>query len=171
MTVPFNAIVITGVEEARRKLVSARFWDALLRIAPRALLPTAAKLKSRAPIGETGKLSRGFDVRAKRISRGLIRGVQAEIGARVSYGHLVARGHKIIARGATRYTFGGTARTRIASRALLGIERSKLKARRAGIAIGFVPPNPFVVATMAEDRAQTVRLIEKMLEQAVTHDP
>jgi hypothetical protein len=171
VTAPLTTIVITGVEEARRKLDRARWWDALMRIAPRSLLPTAAKLKGRAPVGETGKLSRGFDVRAKRISQGFIQGVQAEIGARVGYGHLVARGHKIVARGATRFTFGGTARTRIASRALLGTERSKLKARRAGPAIGFVPPDPFAVASMAEDRAQIVRLIEKLLEQEVARGP
>lgn len=168
MTGPLQAVVIEGVEDIRRKLNADRWWAALLRIAPRALIPTASKLKSRAPVGETGKLSRGFDVRAKRISQGFIRGVQAEIGARVSYGHLVARGHRIIARGATRFTFSGTARTRIGARAVLGIERSKLKARRAGMAIGFVPGNPFAIAAVAEDRAQVVRLIEKMLEQEVT---
>lgn len=165
---PLETIVVTGIEEARRRLQPARWWAALLHIAPRALLPTAAKLKSRAPKGETGKLSRGFDVRAKAINQGFISGVQAEIGARVRYGHLVARGHRIIARGKTRFTFSGTARKPIPGRAVLAAERRKLKARRLGVAIGFVPANPFAEQTFAEDRGNIIRRIEKLLEQSVT---
>jgi len=188
MTAPLNAIVITGAEEARRKLVPARWWAALLQIAPRALMPTASKLRSRAPKGESGKLSRGFDVRAKPISQGFIQGVQAEIGARVSYGHLVTRGHQVIARGRGRgtkgavigsravvvtrraLTLGGQIATRQESvtRVIRSTRSAELKARRAAGALGFVPGNPFAEQTFLEDRVQIIRLIEKLLEQDVS---
>lgn len=148
------------------------FWDALMRIVPRALTPTAAKLRSRAPRGKTGKLSRGFDVRARRISQGLVQGVQAEIGARVPYGHLVAAGHRIVARGPGRRVIGdlekmgpwGVSRARGIRTSL----RRSLKARRLAGAIGFVPGHPFEDQTWQEDRGNVVRLIERLLAQDVT---
>jgi hypothetical protein len=183
MTAPLQAIVVTGAEEARRKMVPARWWAALLGIAPRALTPTAAKLKSRAPRGRSGKLSRGFDVRAKPIHQGFIQGVQAEIGARVSYGHLVTRGHQVIARGRGRGTKGAQIGNRTVTRnrmrggfvvservtlAVRSTRAAELKARRAAGALGFVPGNPFAEQTFLEDRVQIIRLIEKLLEQDVS---
>jgi hypothetical protein len=165
---PLETVVFSPpIAQLQRRLTPARWWAAIERNAPRVLVPTAARLKTTAPRGKSGKLSRGFDVRAKPVRQGLVQGVQAEIGARVRYGHLVSRGHQIIARGATRFTFSGTARKAIPGRAVLAAERSKLKARRAAGAIGFVAGDPFVEQAVAADRANIIRLSEKLLEQEV----
>lgn len=165
---PLETEILEGLPQLNRRLDPRRWWGAIMRIAPRTLAPTAARLPRLAPRGRTGKLGRGFDVRAKRISQGLVEGVQAEIGARVRYGHLVTGGHRIIARGATRFTFSGTARRPIPGRAVLAAERTKLKLRRLGVGLGFVPGNPFVEQAVAADRVTIVRLSEKLLEQEVS---
>ena len=167
---PLETVVFEGLPELRRKLDPQRWWEAILRIAPRTLAPTAARLPSLAPRGKTGKLRRGFDVRARRINQGFIQGIEAAIGARVPYGHLVTEGHRIIARGKTRFTFSGTARKAIPGKKVLAAERSALKLRRQGAGLGFVPGNPFVRTAVAQDRARIVGLVEKLLAVEVTRD-
>jgi hypothetical protein len=165
---PLETVVLEGLPELRRRLDPQRWWDAIMRIAPRTLIPTAARLPALAPRGKSGKMRRGFDVRVKRISQGLIQGVEAQIGARVPYGHLVTEGHRIIARGRTRFTFSGTKRKAIPGRKVLAAERTALKLRRQGTGLGFVPGNPFVVNAVAQDRPRIVGLAEKLLQVEVT---
>lgn len=154
-----------------RALDPARWWMVLQHIVSRALVPTAAKLGSRAPRGKKGRL-RHFSVRAKPISQGLIRGVQAEIGGPARHGHLVAFGHRIIPRGPSRRRLSITT-VRISKRTGRQVvsvregfdptSRQRLKERRARGAIGFVPGHPFEDTVWREDQAQVVRLIEKLL--------
>jgi len=163
---PLETIVFSPpIAELQRRLSPARWWAAIERNATRVLMPLAARLKTTAPRGKTGKLGRGFDVRAKPVHQGLIQGVEASVGARVPYGHLVSRGHRIIARGATRFTTG--ARAMKGNPALRGRERTALKLRRQGEALGFVPGDPFVEQAVAAERANIIRLNEKLLEQEV----
>jgi hypothetical protein len=147
---------VVNLAELQQRLNPVLWYAALERVAPRALVLLAADLRGRAPRGRTGKLARGFDVRARRIDRGLVQGVQAEVGARVPYGHLVAEGHRVIPRGPAR---SGTTRSQRASL------RSGLKARRAAGAIGFVPGNPFVLQAVAERGPQVIAVLERLLMQ------
>lgn len=157
--------------ELERALEPSVWWTAIERNVPRALAPVAVAMKGTAPKGKTGKLSRGFDIRAKRVNQGFIQGVQAEIGSRTPYGHLVERGHQIIARGPGRKVLGdlekfgswGTARLREKRAAF----RSALKARRAAGPIGFVPGRFFGRGTMESHRGQIMSLLERLVIQDV----
>lgn len=144
--------------ELNRALDGEAWWAAIERHAPRAMMPAAHAMRQTAPKGKTGKLSRGFDVRAKRIRQGLIQGVQVEIGARVPYGHLVERGHQIIARGPQRK---GIKLTRERRKEL----RTSLKARRAAGAIGHVPGRFFGREAVEQRRSQIMSLLEKLVAQ------
>lgn len=158
-----ETFVVSGVPELSRALDSTRWWAAIERHAPRALTPTVNALRSAAPKGKTGKLSRGFDTRTKRISQGFIQGVQVDIGARVPYGHLIERGHKIIARGPTRFT--KAARAMKGNAALRKAGRTALKARRLAGSQGFVPGTFFARRTLQSRQAQTMSLLERLLRQ------
>jgi hypothetical protein len=133
-----------------------RFWDAVMRIVPLAFAPTATRMQLRAPRGKTGKLARRVQVRAKRVSQGFIQGVEVQFIVGVPYGHLVAQGHRIIARGEQRkgLKLSTVDRTK---------RRTALKRRRAAGAAGFVPANPFATQTLAEDRAAAIGRIESGL--------
>lgn len=148
-----EVFIIDGLDALKRATDPDRWWAALERNAPRAFAPMAKAIQSAAPKGRTGKLSRGFDVRAKRISQGFIQGVQVDIGARVPYGHLVERGHRIIARGPGRK--GGR----------LGVLRKALKARRLAGGTGFVPGQFFAQRTFDVQGEQVLGLLVKLLEQ------
>lgn len=130
-----------------------QFWDALQRIIPRALAPTAARMRAAAPRGKTGKLSRRVEVHVKRISSGFIQGVEADFGVGVPYGHLIEAGHKIIPRGPGR------------KGAKLGALRTQLKARRAQGSKGFVPGTGFASRAFTADRASTAQALEAALRQ------
>lgn len=149
-----ETFVISGVPELSRALDGDRWWAAIERHAPRALAPVVHSLRAAAPKGKTGKLSRGFDTRTKRINQGFIQGVQVDIGARVPYGHLVERGHKIIPRGPQRK---GRPRSRSFAVAL--------KARRAAGSRGFVPGRFFARDAVEAGRAQTMSLLERLVAQ------
>lgn len=144
---------IDGVEKIQRALDANRWWQAIERHAPRAFTSMIPALKAAAPKGKTGKLSRGFDIRAKRIAQTLISGVEVDIGARVPYGHLVERGHQIIARGPGRK---GSKR---------GVLRKALKARRLAGSQGFVPGRFFGAGVVATHGERTVSLLAKLVEQ------
>lgn len=151
-----------------------RFWDTVGRILPRTVLSTAAKMRQRAPVGKTGKLSRRVDIRVVRVSQGFVQGVEVQFGVGVPYGHLVSAGHRIIARGRTQLsvtTVGISKRTgRQTVRTRLGrniFARTELKERRLGGAIGVVPGNPFATGTLQEDAGAIVRGIEQGLTNAV----
>lgn len=148
-----ETFVVSGVPELRRALDADRWWAAIERHAPRALVPVANAMRSAAPKGKTGKLARGFDVRAKRINQGFIQGVEVDIGARVPYGHLIERGHRIIARGPGRK--GGKK----------GALRKALKARRLAGGQGFVSGTFFARTTMENLSGQTISLLERLLRQ------
>lgn len=148
-----ETFVISGVPELSRALDGLRWWDAIERHAPRALTPIVSGLRAVTPKGKTGKLSRGFDMRTKRISQGLIQGVQVDIGARVPYGHLIERGHQIIPRGPSRK--GGKK----------GALRKALKARRLAGSRGFVPGRFFARRALEAGRAQTLSLLERLIAQ------
>jgi len=148
-----ETFTISGVPELQRALDPNRWWAAIERNAPRALAPVVNAMRSAAPKGRTGKLARGFDTRTKRINQGLIQGVQVDIGSRVPYGHLVERGHKIIARGPGR------------SGAKKGALRTALKARRSAGAIGFVAGRFFGQRTLQARGAQVMSLLERLLAQ------
>lgn len=163
---------IDGLERALRATDPARWWEAIARHAPRAMIPLARAMANAAPKGRTGKLSRGFDVRAQRIQQGLIQGVQVDIGSRVPYGHLVERGHRIVPRGRG---FKLTIRNRLRGGFVISEEirqRSRggqsLKARRAG-ATGFVPGRFFGARTFASQGDQVIGLLERLLEQDFGH--
>lgn len=149
-----------------------RFWYAVAGVLPRAAGGTAAKMQLRAPHGASGKLSRRVDVRVILVNQGLVQGVEAQFIVAVPYGHLLARGHRIIPRGpgraglapATRGEKGARGRLIRGRRAEL---RSALMARRAGGAIGFVPADPFALGSLREDQGTIVRAIERGLTDAV----
>lgn len=136
-----------------------RWWVAIERNIPRAMLPVAHAMRSTAPKGRTGKLSRGFEVKAKPVSQGLVQGVEVQIGSRSPYAHLVERGHQIIARGPGRKK--GLKRER---RAEL---RSRLKARREAGPIGFVPGRFFGRIALDQRREQVLSLLERLVIQDV----
>ena len=153
-----------------------RFWDVLAGLLSRAARPTAARMQHRAPHGKTGKLSRRVDVRVVRVNQGFVQGVQLDFIVAVRYGHLVAGGHRIIARGPTRKQVSITTE-RISTRTgrqvistRLGFDptsRIQLAQRRGRGALGFVPANPFASATLQEDDGRIVRAVEDGLTHAV----
>ena len=165
-----ETFVVSGVPELSRALDGSRWWAAIERNAPRALVPVANAMRAAAPKGKTGKLSRGFDLRTKRVSQGFIQGVEVEIVERVPYGHLVESGHQIIARGpgrkglspATLAEKGPRGRLMRGRRAQL---RRALLARRAAGAIGFVPGRFFGRDTLRSMEAQTMSLLERLVRQ------
>lgn len=130
-----------------------RFWDAVMRILPVALASTAARMQLRAPRGKTGKLSRRIQIRTVRVNQGFVQGVEGQFVVAVPYGHLVARGHRIIARGAQRKGLR-------LSKTERKTRRTALLRRRAAGAIGFVPADPFALQTLTEDRALMIQRIE-----------
>lgn len=158
--VAFEGVVVEVSPQLRRLLNGRSVMEALERAAPRAMILVAADIRARAPRGKTGKLGRGFDVAARRI-RGLAGGVEVAIGARVPYGHLVAGGHRIIARGPTR-------KDRRLSRVARAAARSSLKQRRILGGRGFVPGNPFVTDAFASRGPDAVRLLERLIAQDLT---
>lgn len=137
-----------------------KFWDVVAGLAARGAQVTARKIQSRAPVGKSGKLSRRVDVRVTRVNQGFVQGVQLDFIVAVPYGHLVSRGHRIIARGEQRLGLK-------LSKADRASRRAGLLRRRGAGAIGFVPPNPFATATLQEDEGQIVRAIEQGLTDAV----
>lgn len=163
---------IDGLDRALRATDPSRWWEAIERHASRAMIPVARAMANAAPKGKSGKLGRGFDVRTQRIRQGLIQGVQVDIGARVPYGHLVERGHKIVPRGrgskvVTRHRLLGgfviTEQVRQRSRG-----GASLKTRRAG-ASGFVPGRFFGERTFRSQADQVVGLLSRLLEQDFGH--
>lgn len=145
----------------RRPVPDGRqFWGVVAGILSRALRSTAATMQGRAPHGKTGKLARRVDVRVTRVNQGLVQGVQADFIVAVPYGHLVSRGHRIIARGAPRQGIK-------LSKGERATRRTALLRRRGAGAIGFVPANPFATATLQEDEGHIVQGIEQGLTDAV----
>jgi hypothetical protein len=137
-----------------------RFWDTVARILSRATRSTAAKMQARAPHGKSGKLSRRVDVRVTRINQGFVQGVEADFIVAVRYGHLVARGHRIVARDAQRKGLR-------LSKGERATRRSALLERRGRGSLGFVPANPFAAGTLQEDQGSIVQAIEDGLTNAV----
>ena len=158
--------------ELQRSLDPDAWWRAIERNVPRALTPVAAAMKAAAPKGKSGKLSRNFEVISRRVSQGFIQGVEADIVTKVPYGHLVERGHKIIARGPGRRVLrdlekiGGpwaTARLREKRAAF----RRSLKERQAAGAIGFVQGRFFGQRTLEDRREQVLSLLGSLVMQDV----
>ena len=137
-----------------------RFWDVVAGLLPRAARPTASRMQLRAPHGKTNKLSRRVDVRVTRVNQGLVQGVGVDFIVAVPYGHLVARGHRIIARGAQRQGLK-------LSKGERATRRTALLRRRGQGSTGFVPANPFASATLQEEEGAIVRGIEQGLTDAV----
>lgn len=137
-----------------------RFWDVVAGLMSRVTRATAGKMQARAPHGKSGKLSRRVDVRVVRVNQGFVQGVQADFVVAVPYGHLVSRGHKIIARGAQRKGLKLTKADR-------ATRRTALLRRRGEGAIGSVPANPFATGALQEDEGQIVRGIEQALTDVV----
>jgi hypothetical protein len=146
----FDAFVIEGIPELERALDPNLWWDALERALPEAVEPVRVEMVSRAPV-RSGKLANSITVTIRRMSQGFIRGVEALFGTGVPYGHLVEKGHKIIARGPSR---SGLTKTK---RAAL---RSGLIARRAAGAIGFVQARPFAEPAAVGHEAEVIARIE-----------
>ena len=153
---PLEVVVI----ERRPAPDGQRFWDAVGRILSPATRGTAAKMQARAPRGKTGKLSRRVDVRVARVNQGFVQGVEIDFIVGVPYGHLVARGHRTIARGKQRKGLR-------LSKGERATRRSALLERRGRGALGFVPANPFASQTLAEDQGTLVRAVEDGLTNAV----
>lgn len=184
----FDVTVLRDVQQLQRLLTPTRYWAALERILPRALAPALVAMKTAAPRGRSGKLARGFDLRLQRIQQGLVHGLQVDVGARVPYGHLVHGGHKIIARGRGRGSHGaviGTKQVTVTRHALLlsgqeatrqevvtrnvrSTRAAELTTRRAAGAIGRVAGNPFAAWVLQQRQAQTVGLVEKLLQVELT---
>lgn len=156
MPAAFEAVTIEGLDEMERVLQPEVFWAAIVRLIPRALVPILVDMKARAPRGRTGKLGRGFDVQLEPVAQGLVQGVEATIGARVPYGHLIERGHRVIARGPSRK-----------GRKLVRGARRALKLRRQAGGIGFVAPRPFALPAVVAQETSTVALIEQLLAQEI----
>lgn len=158
-----------------------QFWAAMGRVVPRSLGGTAAKMAATAPHGKSGKLGRRVDIIARRVNQGLIQGIEVLFGVGVRYGHLVAGGHRIIARGAAsghgqvigqktvirnRLRGGAVASEKVIV-PVRETRRAALLRRRGEGAIGFVPGNPWAVAVFQEDQPGNVQLIERGLAQDV----
>lgn len=143
--------------ELERALNPDRWWQALERNAPRALVPVANAMRATAPKGKSGKLSRGFSVIAKRVSQGLIQGIEADIVTKVPYGHLVERGHKNVPRGPQRK---GLKLSRQRRKEL----KVALESRRAG-ATGFTPGVFFGQRTLEARREQVLSLLGRLVMQ------
>jgi hypothetical protein len=137
-------------------LAADEWWQEIERVLPEAFQPMLTILADVAP-RRTGKLaSSGFNLRMRPHDQGLIHGVDVWVGSGEPYAHLVTEGHEIIPRGPGR----GGRMTRAARAAL----RTNLKTRRAAGSQGFVPGNPFVEQTFAEQRGAIVERIERALE-------
>lgn len=156
----FESVVIEGLPELERTFSPETFWAAIERLIPRAFLPVTVDMRGRAPRGRSGKLGRGFDVQVRRVAQGFVQGILAVIGARVPYGHLVEFGHRIIAR--------GPGRKGLKNRLQRGQARTALKARRLAGPRGFVSPRPFAEPSVVAHEAQTVDLIERLLEDELS---
>lgn len=146
------------VTVVKRLPTGAQFWDAVQKVLGKTLDPIAAQMAARAPKGRTGKLSRRIAVVLKRMNSGLIQGVEADFVTGVKYGHLVERGHRIVARGPNRRTRMTREERRDLRRALL---RRRLQAQ------GFVPANPFAENVLKEQRSGIITGIESGLKQEI----
>lgn len=144
----------------KRPPTAVQFWDMLQRLMPKVLGPVAVRMQARAPRGKTGKLSRRIDLRVVRVNAGLIQGLQVDFVTGVPYGHLVERGHRIIARGPQRK---GQTLTRAVRKQL----RSALLQRRAAGGKGFVPGVHFALRSFQEARGEIVQGLEARLRQEV----
>ena len=136
-----------------------QFWGAIQRVVPRSFAATVARIRARAPHGKTGKLARVINVRVTPSNAGGVfgSGVQVEFVTAAPYGHLVERGHRIVARGQQRKGFRlskDERRTR----------RSALLTRRAS-AQRFVPGQHFALQAFMETRTQAVAMVESGLKQ------
>jgi hypothetical protein len=155
----FAGVKITVSPQLRRLLDGRALWDVLERQAPRAMRSLLPELKARAPRGKTGKLARSFEVRARRKS-GLAGGIEVALGSRVPYAHLVEFGHRIIARGRTRFTAGFRG-----PRGLRGRERTALKIRRAAGSGRRVPGRFFATQTIQAGTPRVIGLLERLMAQ------
>lgn len=153
----FDVTKIDDVRKLQQMLTPRRYWSALLRILPRAMTPVLVAMRAAAPRGETGKLSRGFDVRVQPIRQGLIYGIEVDVGARVPYGHLVEFGHRIVPRGPQRK---GLKLSRARRKEL----RTRLQSRQLQ-ARGQVAGVGFAVSTLQARQGQVIGLVERLLEQ------
>lgn len=165
-----ETFVIEGIPPLAKALDGERFWALIERHAPRAMSSVANRLKGLAPKGKSGKLSRGFDVRAKRIRQGLIQGIQVDIGARVPYGHLVERGHNVIPRGPGRKGLSAVALSEKGPRGkLLRGRRAELRkallARRASGPIGRVPGRFFARSELTRSAGEVMSLLGRLVMQ------
>lgn len=150
----FVGVVLNGPPNA---LSPERFWAALERNVPRALTPLLVAMREGMP-RRSGKLaSRPLEVRAERKGDIFGGGVQAAIGAREPYAHLVAFGHRVVARGPTR-------KGRKLSRAVRAAARTALR-NRQDLGQGFVPGRDFVTPALDARGPEVVRLLEKLLVQ------
>jgi hypothetical protein len=153
---PFEVVVI----ERRPVPDGQRFWDRVADLLKRVSVGTAAKMQTQAPVGKTGKLARRVDVRVSRVNQGFVQGVALDFIVAVPYGHLIARGHRIVARGEQRKGLR-------LSKGERAMRRSALLERRSRGSLGFVPANPFASATLQEDQGAIAQGIEQGLTDAV----
>ncbi len=159
-------LVVENLGPLKAVLQGDRWWDAILRHAPRAMQPLATAIRQGAPRPHarrrpgTPRLGARMDVVADVQVRGFERGVRVAIISRQPYGHLVAEGHRIVPRGPTRRV----GLTRAERKSL----RSGLKARRAAGAFGVfgrVPGNPWVTNATARERPRVLALLEQLVRQ------
>lgn len=143
--------------ELERALNPDRWWQAIERNTPRALMPVASAMRGTAPRGKSGKLARGFSVIARRVSQGLIQGVEANIVTKAPYGHLVERGHRNVPRGPQRK---GLKLSRQRRKEL----KVALEARRTG-ATGFTPGVFFGQEALESRREQVLSLLGRLVMQ------
>ena len=149
--------------QSRLRAVSAAARGQALReavFAGAAILSEAIGIEVQAAFtSHTGKLARAA-VQVRGITA-LPSVVRAEVGPRrLPYAHLVARGHRIIARGPSRKG----AETDRAKAARL---RRALKARRAGGSLGTVAARPFIGPAFEQQRDRIAQVMLERLWQAV----
>lgn len=135
---------VKGLAETLRQLDPKAFRKVLRGAAGPILRPVIRDARQRAPVGKTGKLRRGIRMRV-RVKRDLI---EVMMLLTAPHGHLVDRGHKIVARGPSRTGLGDRSDDTLSLRRRRIALRSGLLSRRASGGRGFVAGRRFVRAAL-----------------------
>lgn len=161
---PELSAIVVDIPSDLDRLGPTEVWQEMADAMPEAFAPLADLLGERAP-RDSGRLAgSSFTVETRRRSAGLIQGIDVSVGSGDPIAHLVAEGHAIIPRGPDRAAIAAAPRgTKREKRAEF---RENVKARRAAGPIGFVPGNPWVEMSFAEQRGNIVAAVEAQLERA-----
>ena len=137
---------LKGMDEKLRRLTPEVIRSAIGFAAQTALAPVVADAQSRAPV-RTGKLRQSVQLK----TRTNIGQVEVTLGTGVPYGHLLERGHNIVARGPNRKGLAA------------GVAARGLTQRRKQGASGFVAARPFAVPAYQAREAEVRDTFERAM--------